>query len=194
MLKEDYTYKYLVEIGIKPSPFFPDILEYAKNNLLSSTEILEYAESLIPKYIQPYEIAIPYYKNIKADSIDEQENLDSVIQAMDELMKCPTVKMGAIMPDACPTGKGQIPVGGVAVTHNAIHPSMHSADICCSVMMTNFGKVDTKHVLDIAQSVTHFGPGGRTEYSDLPQELIDAIMDNPYLNTEKSLELAKSHM
>ena len=41
-----------------------------------------------------------------------------------------------------------IPVGGIAVTKNAIHPSMHSADICCSVMMTNLGNVSPKMVLD----------------------------------------------
>jgi hypothetical protein len=34
---------------------------------------------------------------------------------MKELMKTPTSVGGALMPDACPTGVGQIPVGGVAI-------------------------------------------------------------------------------
>jgi hypothetical protein len=52
------------------------------------------------------------------------------------------------MPDACPTGpEGQIPVGGVVVAKNAIHPGFHSADICCSVMLTDFGKAILKRFL-----------------------------------------------
>ncbi len=88
------------------------------------------------------------------------------------------------MCDACPTGAiGQIPVGGVVVSKNAIHPSMHSADICCSVMMTNFGMIDPKKVLDISHSVTHFGGGGRgrdTEFR-LPIEITERIKQNYYL-------------
>ena len=58
---------------------------------------------------------------------------------MQTLMKTPTIVDGAIMPDACPAGpNGTIPVGGVAVAKNAIHPGMHSADICCSVMLNRF--------------------------------------------------------
>ena len=77
---------------------------------------------------------------------------------MKEVMKTPTVVDGAVMPDACPTGHvGTIPVGGVVATKNAIHPGMHSADICCSVMLTDYGKVDPKLILDEAHKATHFG-------------------------------------
>jgi RNA-splicing ligase RtcB len=96
------------------------------------------------------------------------------------------------MPDACPTGANQIPVGGVIVTKNAIHPAFHSADICCSVMLSNLGETDPKEVLDAAHSITHFGPGGREEFSDLPKELIDRISSNPF--TCNFLDKAKSHM
>ena len=91
-------------------------------------------------------------------------------------------------------GPGQIPVGGVAVAKNAIHPAMHSADICCSVMMTNFGIVSPKAVLDAAHSVTHFGPGGRAGFSELPGYLEEQLRDNRYLRSEKSMLLAKSHL
>jgi len=94
-------------------------------------------------------------------------------------MKTPTVINGCVMPDACPTGElGQIPVGGVVVAKNAIHPAMHSADICCSVMMTNFGLKDAKSVLDAAHSITHFGAGGRNDHFNnlLPQELEDKFV------------------
>jgi RNA-splicing ligase RtcB len=98
------------------------------------------------------------------------------------------------MPDACPTGEGQIPVGGVVVARNAIHPSMHSADICCSVMMTNFGFTDPKSVLDSAHLVTHFGGGGRKEFSDLPTDLEMRISDNNFLGIPKSIQFAKDHL
>ena len=94
-----------------------------------------------PPVIDPYDPHLAYHKNIEAETMEEQENVDMVFRTMDALMCTPTLTAGAVMPDACPTGSmGQIPVGGIAVAENAIHPAMHSADICCSVMMTSFGK------------------------------------------------------
>jgi hypothetical protein len=110
--------------------------------------------------------------------------VEKVIDTMKVLMKTPTLVAGAIMPDACPTGpEGQIPVGGVVVAKNAIHPGFHSADICCSVMLTDFGKADPKEVLDAAHSVTHFGYGGRPRGEQMPmsQELMDAFRENDFL-------------
>lgn len=130
---------------------------------------------------------VSYFKNIEANSISpdfefEKDNLGKVIKSMDELMRTPTLVEGALMPDACPTGNATIPVGGVVIAENAIHPGFHSADICCSVMATNFGPdVDPKSVLDIAQRVTHFGAGGRKRSSGvfkrLDSELAIRIQD-----------------
>jgi hypothetical protein len=65
------------------------------------------------------------------------------------------------MPDACPAGPpGTIPVGGV-VASEAIHPGMHSADICCSMAISVLSGVRLADLLDAVQAVTHFGPGGR---------------------------------
>jgi hypothetical protein len=131
--------------------------------------------------IEPHKEPIPYIKNIVAETEDEISNVESVFNTMDVLMRTPTVVRGCVMPDSCPTGEsGQIPVGGVVVSKSAIHPSMHSADICCSVMMTNFGKLDPKSVLDSIHSVTHFGFGGRNEFSDVPNELKEKISNNPF--------------
>jgi hypothetical protein len=71
---------------------------------------------------------------------------------------------------------------------------MHSADICCSVMMTNFGMLSPKTVLDMAHSVTHFGGGGREEYSILPKDFEEKIAQNKFLNSERSLSFARSHL
>ncbi|WP_127844575.1 RtcB family protein [Psychroflexus aestuariivivens] len=185
----------LIELGFKPSKWFGEVIEYANRNNLKGDSLVDYINSVRPKIIQPYEKPLNYFKNIRAESEDENSNVEQVIQTMDELMKTPTIVKGAVMPDACPTGgKGQIPVGGIVATRNAIHPAMHSADICCSVMMTNFGMIDPKKALDIAQSITHFGGGGRDDFFDLDKELLERIKDNKFLNNEKSLNLAKSHL
>ncbi len=189
------TGKDLIDLGYKPNKWFKEAIEYINENKLSGEEIHNYLKSIIPPIVEPHVIPGEYYKNIKADAEEEIMNIQSVISTMDELMKTPTLIKGAVMPDACPTGEiGQIPVGGVVVAKNAIHPSMHSADICCSVMMTNFGMISPKDVLDMAHSVTHFGGGGRLEFTDIPRELEDRLSGNKYLNNEKSRILATSHL
>ena len=137
-------------------------------------------ELVRPRYIQPHAEPVDFYKNIRPETEEEISNVESVLSTMTELMKTPTLVGGAVMPDACPTGDGQIPVGGVVIAKNAIHPSMHSADICCSVMMTNFGMLSPKTVLDMAHSVTHFGGGGRPEFSILPKEFEDKMAGNRF--------------
>jgi RNA-splicing ligase RtcB len=73
---------------------------------------------------------------------------------------------------------------------------MHSADICCSVMITDLGHADPKTVLDAAQSVTHFGPGGRPQGKRFTTslKLLDAFRENPFLNNPKLLRMAQEHM
>ena len=131
--------------------------------------------------------------NLIATNELEEANLAKVREAMDFIAKSPTVSSLTVMPDACPVQQGHIPVGGIATAKNAIHPEWHSADICCSVFMTDFGKADPKEVLDRAHSITHFGPGGREAYSELPEDLVEDILANPFLG-QKALELARWHL
>lgn len=189
------TGKTLIELGLKPSKYFGEIIEFSNKNNLQGKEILDYANTILPAIIEPYEKPLDYFKNIKAESEEEISNVQQVFATMDELMKTPTLVKGAVMPDACPTGHiGQIPVGGIAATKNAIHPAMHSADICCSVMMTNFGNVEPKKALNMAHSVTHFGGGARNELFEIEKELVERIKANKYLNSERSLNFAKTHL
>ncbi|MFK8104532.1 MAG: RtcB family protein [Saprospiraceae bacterium] len=189
--------KDLIALGYQPGKWFRVALDYLNANSLAEAEMKVYLDTVAPKIeiIDPHLEAVPYHQNIRAEHPDEVANVASVFETMNVLMKTPTVINGAVMPDACPTGrKGQIPVGGIVVTKGTIHPAMHSADICCSVMMTSFGNVDPKLVLDTAQSVTHFGGGGRTDCFELPDELETKMMDNFFLNTQRSLHLAKTHL
>lgn len=191
------TGKTLLDLGFKPGKWFKEAIAYSNQHGLEGAQLLNYLHSQQPRQIEiaPYKAPLPYYKNIRAESEDEVSNVAQVFEAMDELMKTPTLRTGAVMPDACPTGaKGQIPVGGIAVAQNAIHPAMHSADICCSVMMTNFGHVAPKDVLDAAHKVTHFGGGGRKDLFPLDPMLEERLKANPYLGTERSMNLAKWHL
>jgi len=188
------TGKDLINLGYKPSKWFKDVIDYANQHQLSGDRLNNYIASVIPKYIDPHEEPVFFYKNIRAETEEEADNVKMVFHTMQELMKTPTLVGGAVMPDACPTGEGQIPVGGIVVAKNAIHPSMHSADICCSVMLTNLGMLSPKMVLDMAHSVTHFGGGGRAEFSILPKEFEEKISENKFLNSERSLSFARTHL
>lgn len=188
----------LIELGYRPKKWFAEALEYINENDLSQAEMEAYLEQFrAPDPIPLKEKAEDFVINIKAENEAEEDNVQKVIRTMEVLMKTPTLVSGALMPDACPTGpEGQIPVGGVVVAKNAIHPGFHSADICCSVMLTDFGKVDPKVVLDAAHSITHFGYGGRARGEQMPMsvELMDAFRENMFLNDERLISIARSHM
>lgn len=188
------TGKDLIEMGYKPNKLFKDAIEYANKNNLTGDALRQYMDSIQPIHINPHKEHLDFYKNIRPENEEEIENVNSVMDAMKSIMVTPTVINGCVMPDACPTGEGQIPVGGVVVAKNAIHPSWHSADICCSVMMTNFGYVEPKDILDAAHSITHFGGGGRNRGEEfrLPTDLAEKINGNEYL--KNFLTIAISHL
>ena len=190
--------------GHRPGPQFPRLLSLAADLSAagrSEAEIraaLEAQKPPAPNHIPLHAPdAVPFHENIAAENPDEAQNIAQVRETMRVLMRTPTLVEGAVMPDACPAGPvGTIPVGAVAAARNAIHPGMHSADICCSVMITDLGHVDPAAVLDAAQSVTHFGPGGRRQGTrfTVSLKLLDAFRANRFLSAPKILELAQSHM
>ena len=189
------TGKDLIGMGYRQGKWFKEALAHVNQERLTGEELKVYLDDAQPIQIPPHDSAQPYHVNIDAENELEQHNVSVVCESMDVLMKTPTLSHGAVMPDACPTGPaGHIPVGGIAVANNAIHPAMHSADICCSVMMTSFGKLDPKTVLDAAHSITHFGPGGRDDMCELPEELKDRIKSNEFLNSERSIMLSRKHL
>lgn len=129
--------------------------------------------------------AVDFTMNLDAGEGLELDNRAAVVEHMTELMRVPTIRAGAVMPDACPAGsaKGTIPVGGIVATENAIHPGFHSADICCSMAISvtsePAGKLDLRDLLDTAMRVTHFGPGGRDDGIGPSVELMKRILANP---------------
>jgi len=191
------TNKDLIEHGLRPGKWIPQALKAANEVLQRSQDRnLALAAAMDFQAQHAYEPValrasgeLNYHVNIEADSELEQRNIESVKTCMDELMRIPHIVSGAIMPDACPTGVGTIPVGGV-VASKVIHPGLHSADICCSVALSNFGKADPATLLNATQAATHFGPGGSDKIA-LPANLLAQVKSNPI--TGKFSQLAQSH-
>ena len=197
-MTEKITGHDLIALGFRQGKWMKNAIKHINKNNLNRDEIKRYLEQFkMPDPIELHSIPISFTINIKAENELEKDNVKTVINSMQTLMKTPTLVSGAIMPDACPAGPdGTIPVGGIAVAQNAIHPGMHSADICCSVMLTDFGKVDPKSVLDAAHANTHFGPGGRDKDTQFkfPKELLKAFKTNNLLNDPHMITIAKSHL
>ncbi|MFW2544294.1 RtcB family protein [Primorskyibacter sp. 2E107] len=204
MTYDPVTGEHLKDWGHRPGKQFPELLERA-NALRAEgyglVKIRMELEGEIPPVPDTLDLrahgAVAFHENIEFEGADEEDNVQKVRETMTELMRTPTIEAGAIMPDACPAGPvGTIPVGGVAAARNAIHPGMHSADICCSVMITDLGDADPKAVLDAATSVTHFGPGGRAQGKRFTTslKLLDAFRENVFLDNPKSLRMAQEHM
>ena len=198
------TGDHLKDWGHRPGEQFPALLARANEMRADGLGMVRIRETLsadippVPTHLERHETgSVPFHMNIEASDEDEVDNVEKVTQTMTALMRTPTIEAGAIMPDACPAGPvGTIPVGGVAAARNAIHPGMHSADICCSVMITDLGDADPKVVLDAAHSVTHFGPGGRPQGKRFTTslKLLDAFRENPFLNDARTMRMAQEHM
>lgn len=180
------TGKELIQWGFKPGKWFADALAQAQRMEADGQDhdqIFAHLQTLQPIEMMPRTNGIPFNVFLEPDSDIERENLGLVVTAMDALMRVPTVTAGVVMPDACPAGT--IPVGGVVAAKNAIHPGFHSADICCSMAITVFKRNDDpKKILDVAQKITHFGPGGRkgANACKLPVEVAERFAANRFLS------------
>ena len=190
------TGKDLIALGYTPGRWFAPALAHANDAGLRGAKLRAYLESARPRTLAAHAPgSLPLHVNLHAENPEEQANVTAVRETMETLLRTPTLTAGAVMPDACPAGgPGTIPVGGVAVARDALHPGLHSADVCCSVMATSLGAVDPRRVLDAAQSVTHFGGGGREDPFALPAGLEERLRANQFLNNDKSRTLARTHL
>ncbi|MGI9423051.1 MAG: RtcB family protein [Hyphomicrobiaceae bacterium] len=191
------TGKDLIDLGYEPGAWFKDALAHINQHELTGDDLRAFLESRAPPPKLALQAGAPIHRNIRAETELEQDNVTKVFETMEALVTVPTITAGAIMPDACPAGAvGTIPVGGVAVAKGAIHPGMHSADICCSVMATEFPEASPKAVLDAVHKATHFGPGGRPNgqrYTMSPR-LLDQFRENRYLSDNRILQSAQEHL
>jgi tRNA-splicing ligase RtcB len=193
------TGKTLIGWGYQPGSWFTGAIAAAEAALAAGADeaairaaVARFAPPPAPQPVPLREKGcLPYTLNIRAEEPGDAENIASVETHMAELMRVPTLVAGAVMPDACPAGSapGTIPVGGVVAAKDAIHPGFHSADICCSMAVTVFGKdTDTTAVLDAGMKLSHFGGGGRPRGAQVrPQaEILEGFDANNFLRPHVS--------
>jgi RNA-splicing ligase RtcB len=200
------TGKDLIDMGFTPGPWFGGVLKEAAERRLSRSQAAKLADDVFRK-VQAEEAERrarelplhasppPFQFNITVEDDAERANVDAVRATFEAMMLTPTIEQGAVMPDACPAGPlGAIPVGGVAAARNAIHPGMHSADICCSMTATTLDNADPAALMDAIHAATHFGPGGRHRHAEieLPQSLREAFAQNRFLRDPKIQSRARS--
>lgn len=141
-------------------------------------------EAFVPK-LTPRSEPAPLAEAIEATGAVDVENIGNVRRFMRDLLTMPVIERGAVMPDACPAGtaKATIPVGGAIAVRNAIIPSAHSADICCSMHATFFHCAKgTTAMLDDLMASTRFGAGGRSEENLVPHPVNnEEVWNNPFL-------------
>ena len=198
-----WTGKHLIQMGYTPAKWFGEVLETANRLGYNELDVVIMADQKVaatPTYL-PLKDETEYHYSVNMKRLSyEDANADAVADTMMAVLRTPTVVDeglgGAIMPDACPAGPvGTIPVGGVVKTKNAIHPGMHSADICCSVMVSDLGNADPKAVMDAAYENCHFGPGGRYDFDrKVPLELMEKLRLNSFTSGVKALNMAESHL
>jgi len=195
---DNITGKTLIEWGLTPGPWFNDAINKA-NSLSESGWPLASIEEHVRR-MQPENMPViplhttpkPYRVFLEPENALEQDNLDKVTSKMDELMRVPTVVSGVVLPDACPTG--EMPVGTVIATKDAIHPGFHSPDVCCSMAVSVFKHDMTLSALmNAARAITHFGPGGRNDDRfRMPATVADDFRRNRFLHN--LVDLGHTHM
>ncbi|MEO0569403.1 MAG: RtcB family protein [Pseudomonadota bacterium] len=191
------TGKDLIELGFEEGRDLGKALEHVNARGLEGEALAAWVAENKPAPRIKLQENPGYLFNLEAENELEMANVAMVRETMDILMQTPTLVAGAVMPDACPAGgPGTIPVGGVAVAKNAIHPGMHSADICCSVMVTEFEDAEPLDILNAVHEATHFGPGGRPngERYTMSPDLYDAFRANAFLSDKKILQAAQEHL
>ena len=189
----------LISWGFKPGAWFKNALALAdkmdRENHFSGTQhtIEDIREAIMkivpvePVYISKQDIStVPIHYNIDTETDYEKINLEKVKFHMEELARVPTICALSVMPDACPSGHqaGTIPVGGVAVAKNAIHPGMHSSDVCCSVAASYFpSNADPVKIMDAGMKLSHFGKGYRQYSHDMQisSDLLNRFERNSFL-------------
>jgi len=195
------TGKTLIAWGYRSGPWFPAAIAAAEKARLAGSDeaTIRAAIDRLAPAPSPPSVALrasgelPYRINVRAEDDQEAENIALVERHMRELMRVPTIVAGSVMPDACPSGSapGTVPVGGIAAAKDAIHPGMHSADICCSMAVTIFGDVESLALLDAGMKHSHFGGGGRPRGRQLrpPQDVLAGFEVNAFLKPLSSVAI-----
>ncbi|MFT5466276.1 MAG: tRNA-splicing ligase RtcB [Verrucomicrobiales bacterium] len=170
------------------TPMFAELKLLAERGITEPKYALKLLARKFPKdrhLIEMRNEPAPFSEAIEAETEVDEENIGKVRRFMRDLMRCPVVEAGSIMPDACPAGNqpATIPVGGAVAARRAILPGGHGHDICCSMFATFFTcDRDTDAMMDHLVDSTRFGPGGRPREDLVHHEVLDEpIWQNKFL-------------
>lgn len=182
-----------MEAGWEPGPIFAEMIvklrEYEERGICDKKYLLKLLakdfgepEPKVAMRAAPVKCA----EAIRPENDEEKENVSKVRCKMSELLWVPVISQGAVMPDACPSGmkEATIPVGGAIAVENAIIPSAHSADVCCSMFASFYvQRSSTESEMDALTIATRFGPGGR-HYDHLVEHSVndEDVWSNPFLS------------
>jgi len=205
----------LIEMGYETGPHFKEMLALAntlEENDVPRAQVLEAVDEIYQEYLDAKQAKLDNVVTMRenSDGVEEHVYLDegandyekmnneAVHKHVNVIRRLPTIVSTAIYPDACPVSPepGTAPVGTVAATKNAIHPGMHSADICCSMFLTSMDKsTDVGRVMDAIQKVSHFGYGGRKDVEmGHGSDIIKRAQDNRFLASVKMFKAMDSHL
>lgn len=195
----------ILGLGIPGGTYFPEFLCVANSMIEthSREEVLSHVKELYQKWQDENRIKtlslqdkVSVKVNIEAETEEEEQNLAASLASMTEAAKTPTVRAATILPDACPSGPmGTITVGGVIATENAIHPGMHSADICCSMALTDLGNADPNAVWESVTRRVKFGPFAKNNGNlKLPSSLLSRFKNNRFMSNQKILFKAEEQL
>lgn len=174
------TGREILALGFPPGPHIRAMLERART-LPEGADLKAALADLAPPPVLGLREAQAVEVLAEAQTPDEEANIAAVAATMRELSRTPVVKAAVALPDACPAGPmGSITVGGV-VASEAIHPGMHSADICCSVAISVYDDISPAELLDRVHRVAHFGPGGRNDFP-MPDDLRKMVASDKLLS------------
>ncbi len=185
----DITGKTLIAWGIKPGKSFKLALAEAHRLAAEGQDLAAIRAAVVAAFPAPAILKRrdtgTFAEAIAPETAEDEANIAGVRAHMAELMRCPVLEHGAVMPDACPSGSapGTIPVGG-AVVSRAIHPAFHSADICCSMYASVFPQgQSTRGFMDAVVASTRFGPGARAQGDWVADPITNEIehTKNPFL-------------
>ena len=187
----------LVAAGYEPGPIFKilfaKIAEYEAKGITDP----KYALKLLKRdcgapvaKLQRRKEPVAFSEAISASNELERDNIEKVRRQMNQLLRTPVIASGVILPDACPVSPAEavIPVGAAVVAENAIIPSAHSADVCCSMYATFYEKrSNIAAELDDLQAVTNFGPIPRPREDAVHDPVLDEdVWENPFLKGLKN--------
>ena len=182
----------LIDAGYEPGPIFKElharIAGYGAKGITDPKYALKLLKRDCGEPVKKQGMRkepIPFGEAISPGNAEERGNVEKVRRQMGQLLRSPVLSAGVILPDACPSGMDEavIPVGAAVVAENAIIPSAHSADICCSMYATFYEeRSSVASELDDLTSVTNFSPIPRAGGEVIHDAVLDEdVWENPFL-------------